>query len=167
MHKNAPKGVRLVALLIALLLVAGCTGVQVQEGAASLTGSALGGHESVGSVAIVGIDFDPPLQYADTLRRQGVTLLVAVENRGSEPVDEAWLVARLIATGPQHERLVLERTGVVSGLKPGQVTVYRFPRLRNIPLRRSYALDVKVFADAAGSATPLAERRYDIRVLAR
>ncbi len=152
---------RWLGILALVLTLGACGTVQVTE--VPLTA---GGEHQISSavdgqfVNILGVDFDPPLDYLDDLRVQGVTLLVALENRGSQPVRDVRVVARLHVGGSQKR--VIERTGVVPELVPGQVTVYRFPRVKSLPLRRVYRLHIQVLT--ADGRQVLNQRTYTLRV---
>ena len=50
------------------------------------------------AVAIIGVDFDPALDYSQILSNGGVTLLVAVENQGLATETNVELKARLLDT---------------------------------------------------------------------
>ncbi len=141
-----------------MLLAAGCAQVQVQDRTflnrevPSLDG---------GPIYILGIDFDPPLEYIQQYPTQGVTLLVAVENRGSEPLKNLRIVARLYVAGQREQ--VISREGVLPELVPQSMTVYAFPRLRHIPARRWYRLEVEVRTPDGREV--LSSREYTLRVV--
>jgi hypothetical protein len=50
------------------------------------------------AVAIIGVDFDPALDYGQIISNDGVTLLVAVENQGQATETGVELKARLLDT---------------------------------------------------------------------
>ena len=149
----------LMAVIGAALLTAGCSGVRVSESdEARSVADAVDGNSTLN---ILGVDFDPPLDYVEITRNQGVTLLVAVENRGQQVISDVRIVARLRYNGDTSRGL--ERQGVLPDLKPGAITVYRFPRMRNIPIRRSYTLDVQLLAPDGSQV--LSQRSYRIRLV--
>jgi len=113
------------------------------------------------TLAIVGVDFDPPLDYVDALRKRGIMLLVAVENRSNTTIKGARIVARLGGV----DRKALERSGVLPHLPPHTIVVYRFPRMRNIPIRDLYTLTIEVYA--AQSQQTLSVRHYTVRITER
>ncbi len=148
-------------ILALVFLLSACEAIQVTEVPLSSEGEQyIGSVEGETYINILGVDFDPPLDYIDDVRAQGVTLLVALENRGNSPVRDVRVVARLHLEG-RPER-VIERTGVVAELVPGEVTVYRFPRVRSLPLRRMYRLEVQVLT--ADGRRVLNQRTYTLRV---
>ncbi len=147
--------------LVFLFLLSACEAIQVTE-----VPLASEGEPYISSVAeetyinILGVDFDPPLDYLDDVHAQGVTLLVALENRGNSPARDVRVVARLrLEERPER---VIERTGVVAEIAPGEVTVYRFPRVRSLPLRRMYRLEIQVLT--ADGRRVLNQRTYTLRV---
>ncbi len=149
----------LVALLATVLLATACGDVQVSEQAIEkqhILSTGVAGE----SISVLGVDFDPPLNYVNTLRAQGVTLLVALENRGTAPVRDVRVLARLHLD--EGEEQVIERDGFIQELPPGQVVVYRFPRLHTLPLRRSYTLEVRVLS--ADGRRVLHRRTYTVHV---
>ena len=146
-------------VLIATLLLAGCAGSRTTD---------VNGVQRVLSaetderpiIEVLGVDFDPPLDYVSTVRGQGVTLLVALENRGRVAARNVRVRARLhLGNG---EEQVIERQGLVQELPPGQVVVYRFPRLHTLPMRRSYRVDIRVFS--ADGLQVFAQRTYAVDV---
>ena len=151
---------RLVLALLALVMMAGCAQVQVEE---HRTAQAAVVDDGVsGAVNIVGIDFDPPLEYLKTYPYQGITLLVAVENRSAQPLSDLRIRARL----PLNDQgQVLEREGVLPHLPPHTIRVYRFPRLRQLPSRRVYALEIMVLSPDGQRV--LNRREYTVRIVDR
>ncbi len=152
----------LLTLIMGLVLTTSCAGVQMDIQGATRANSLAIGEENRGEeqIAIIGIDFDPPLDYAEATRMQGITMLVALENRGEERIEGARIKARL-KTG-EHTTKMLQRMGVLPDLPPHTVVVYRFPRLRNIPIRHTYVLDISV--QSADGQQVLGHRLYKIRV---
>jgi len=98
-YKTKYRGWLLGALALVFLLSA-CEAVQVTEVPFASAGEQyIGSVEEETYINILGVDFDPPLDYLDDVRAQGVTLLVALENRGSFPVRDVRVVARLYLEG--------------------------------------------------------------------
>ncbi len=135
----------LAVLLVAMGLITACSDIQVMEQPEERypTTSAKELQEThTFQLTIVGVDFDPPLHYAENIRQQGLTLLVAVENQGKERANDVRIIAHLFLD-PQKKQ-VIKRTGVLPRVEPGHMEVYRFPRLRNIPIRHTYILDIQL-----------------------
>lgn len=147
-------------LALAMALLTACGEVQITEESLSspeLLSTAAEGE----ALNILGVDFDPPLDYIDTVHRKGVTLLVAVENRGNTPLYDVRVVARLYLDA-KGER-ALEREGLIAELPPKQVVVYRFPRLHSLPVRRNYRLEVRLLT--ADGRRVLNRRVYTVHVV--
>jgi hypothetical protein len=93
------------------------------------------------AVAIVGVDFDPALNYNQILSNGGVTLLVAVENQGLAAETNVVLEARLLdmvdEAGPRE---LLDDTVIIRSLAPGEVHVARFNQVTDLPVRERYKL---------------------------
>ena len=94
-------------------------------------------------LAILAIDFDPPLEHRELwAQRRHVTLLVALENRGLSLEEEARVSAELCELN-QSEPLLRQSTTLAS-LAPGEVEVVRFSGISNVPYRRGYQLEVRI-----------------------
>jgi hypothetical protein len=92
-------------------------------------------------VAIIGVDFDPALNYSQIISNGGVTLLVAVENQGLAPETSIELKARLLDTADEADpRELLNDTVVIRSLLPHEVRVVRFNQVTDLPARERYAL---------------------------
>jgi len=159
---NARGSRLLVWLLLFSVLLAACGDVQVHvQGTTTATTPVPTGadiSDTEGELAIVGVDFDPPLDYLESIRQQGIMLLVAVENRGERPREGVRIYARL--QYDRDERHALKRMGILPTLPPHQIVVYRFPRLYNIPARRAYTLEVRLLSPNGDKV--LNKRRYTI-----
>lgn len=117
------------------------------------------------SVAIIGVDFDPPLDYAQIIASGGLTLLVAIENRGllAEPYLEA--TARLLDPDEADVAAVLlDETLIARDLAPGEIRVLRFTQVRTLPPRTRYELVVQLSDVPGDVASEDNVRRYDILV---
>ena len=109
-------------------------------------------------VAIMGIDFDPPLEAGQILASGGVTLLVAVENQGRALESSVRVTARLFdpAAGARDSDLANE-TITLKALAPGEVRIARFTQVTALPALDRYKLVVE--------ASPVAgERERDDNV---
>jgi hypothetical protein len=94
-------------------------------------------------LAILAIDFDPPLDHTELWTQRGqVTLLIAVENRGLSQ-EEGAMVSAELADLHQTDTLLRQST-TLSGLAPGEIEVVRFGGISNLPYRRAYRLEVGV-----------------------
>ena len=116
-------------------------------------------------VAIMGVDFDPPLDAAQIMSNGGVTLLVAIENQGrvAEPVVR--VSARLF--DPQDTSTpgeLVNEAITIRSLAPGEVRVVRFTQVTELPLRSRYKLIVEVVPVAGERDHDNNVRIYDIIV---
>ena len=112
-------------------------------------------------LAIVAVDFDPPLDFAQIRNNGGVTLLVAVENRGQSAEVDVRITAQL--QDPNDQLRELSREAVIVGqLNAGALRMVRFTQVSDLPLRERYRLVVSV--EAVGGENDIANnsRSYDI-----
>ncbi len=92
-------------------------------------------------VAIIGVDFDPALNYNQIISNGGVTLLVAVENQGLATETNVELKARLLDTADEASpRELLNDTVMIRSLLPHEVRVVRFNQVTDLPVRERYKL---------------------------
>jgi hypothetical protein len=93
------------------------------------------------AVAIIGVDFDPALNYSQIISNGGVTLLVAVENQGMATETNVVLKARLLDTAEEANMSeLLNETELIRSLAPGEVRVVRFNQVTDLPVRERYKL---------------------------
>lgn len=93
------------------------------------------------AVAIIGVDFDPALDYDQILSNGGVTLLVAVENQGLASETNVELKARLLDTANQASpQELLNETRIIRSLAPHEVRVVRFNQVTDLPVRERYTI---------------------------
>jgi hypothetical protein len=94
-------------------------------------------------LAILAVDFDPPLSYQQLIvRRRSIALLVVLENTGT--ATERDVVVRAELTTPEDEGLVLSRTSGLSSIAPGEIQIVRFDHLTKFPYYETYHLEVAV-----------------------
>jgi hypothetical protein len=112
-------------------------------------------------LAIVAVDFDPPLDFAQILSNGGVMLLVAVENRGQSVETDVRITAQL--QDPNDRLRELSREAVIVGqLNAGALRMVRFTQVSDLPLRERYRLVVSVEVIAGEDDTANNSRSYDI-----
>jgi hypothetical protein len=112
-------------------------------------------------LAIVAVDFDPPLDFAQIRNNGGVTLLVAVENRGQSVETDVRIIAQL--QDPNDRLRELSREAVMLGqLNAGALRMVRFTQVSDLPLRERYRLVVSVDAAVGEIDTDNNSRSYDI-----
>lgn len=150
MDKPKGSGVRFILVLLAViscsLSLSGCGRMEILEQVpAPLTevSTAEMSLPAEHDLAILAIDFNPPLDYRDLwTEREQVTLLVAVENRGLSQEKEVKVFAKL--GDPHNSRTLLRQSTILMGLAPGEVQVVRFTGISNVPYRSAYRLEVEV-----------------------
>jgi len=136
----------LIALMVLTLGVAACLpGVQVVRPQEEISPLPLPTAVPMPhNVAVVGVDFDPPLN-GDVDVQSGVTLLVAVANRGlsTEPVVN--VTTRLLdplldgaGEDLQHETVILR------DLAPDEVRIVRLATVSELPARSRYQLVIQI-----------------------
>ncbi len=116
-------------------------------------------------VAIMGVDFDPPLDASQIMSNGGVTLLVAIENEGQVTEPLVRVSARLSDShdGSTLSELINE-TITVRSLAPDEVRVVRFTQVTELPLRSHYKLAVEVLPIAGERDCDDNVKTYDIIV---
>ncbi len=154
------------ALGLILIVLSGCAEVQVVEPTPvrpDLFTSPLAAGQSQHNLAIMALDFDPPLSYQQIIvRREPVTLLVVIENRGA--VTERGVMVRAELTSPQDSGLKVTQNARVASIAPGEIQIVRLARLKEIPFHGAYRLQVTI-APVAGELD-LADnvKIYDVQV---
>jgi len=153
--------------LLALLLVA-CAKVEVVDttpvpstpGALS---SPLPAGGATHDLAIMAVDFDPPLDYhRPVLPRKSVTLLVAVENIGRSTERDVIVQAQL--TSSEDPQFLLAQQASLATIAPGEIQVVRFPPLDNVPRHGSYHLEVKVNPAVGEGKLDDNSKAFDIKI---
>jgi hypothetical protein len=115
------------------------------------------------NLAILAVDFDPPLTYQQLIiRRQSVALLVAVENTGTETEQDVTVRAQL--STPENSEFLLTQGASVASIAPGEIQIVHFARLGEIPYHQTYSLEVIV--DPVDGEADLSENRkaFDIQI---
>jgi len=112
-------------------------------------------------LAIVAVDFDPHLDFAQMRNNGGVTLLVAVENRGQSAEANVRIAAHLQDPNDQMRELSSEAM-MLGQLNAGALRVVRFTQVSDLPVRERYRLVVSVEAVAGESDIANNSRSYDI-----
>jgi len=139
---------RVAVLLSALLLglLTGCTQFQIetrQLDVFTATPHDVSARPPEHDVAVLAIDFDPPLDAIRSLDDlKAVSLLVAVENTGLTAERNVVVRAELRLDNREPSPL-LTRIATVEQLAPGEVKVVRLQGLSEIPIRSEYWLKVR------------------------
>jgi hypothetical protein len=135
-------------LVLNLVALAACAEVKVVDktpvaGTPDLFASPLKPEYRNHDLAVLAVEFDPPLSYQRLIiRQQAVALLVVVENTGNETERNATVRARLGSL--DDPGFVLAHDASVESIAPGEVQIVRFTRLGEIPYYQSYHLEVSV-----------------------
>jgi hypothetical protein len=155
-------------LLLAIFALAGCVEVKVVDSTPAVTApdtsvNPQAADAPVHNLAVLTVDFDPPLSYQQLIkRRQSVTLLVVVENTGSETERDVTVRAEL--TTLEDPELLLTRGASVASIAPGEIQVVRFARLGDIPYHQSYRLEVSVDPVDGEGNTNDNRKAFDIQI---
>jgi hypothetical protein len=157
-----------VVLLLLLFVMAGCAEVEVIDAtpatsAAEPFTSPLDDGSTEHNLSVLAVDFDPPLDYQHLiLRRQSVTLLVAIENRGNST--ERDITVQVHLTSPENPDLLLTQGASVASIAPGEIQIVPFARLGEIPYHQSYHLEVVVDAVVGESTLGDNRKAFDIQI---
>jgi hypothetical protein len=137
-----------VLLSAAAMWIGGCATIQIIDRTPSNvqpTPSPQAQDTDEHNLAVLAVDFDPPLEYEEILaarnRGEGITLLVAVENTGTVTERDVWVEAEL-SRGEGGE-LILQQQGKVEAIAPGEIRLVRF-KDTDIPFSYRYQLKVRV-----------------------
>ncbi len=173
MKRDAARGPVAVVLLLALaLMVAGCELIveepqaagtdDIQRNAMSTAVADLPDYD----VAVSAIDFDPPLKRETLLSSQkGVKLLAAVENKGTMPLNQLMVEARV--TSQKGDFSVNDRVPI-DKLSPGETKVVEFSGVAPVevlPKSPSYRVMVTVNSQQRDVSLRSASREVIVRVV--
>lgn len=155
-------------LIVTLVALTGCEGVEVVDTTpAATTPDTFASPLPVGAkdhnLAVLTVEFDPPLNYRQLIiRRQSVTLLVAIENLGN--AGERDVTVRAELSSPENPDLFLTQGASVASIAPGEIQVVQFSRLGEIPYHQAYRLEVMV--DPVAGERDLGDNRkaFDIQI---
>jgi len=90
----------------------------------------------------MGIDFAPPLKQAEqVLSSNQITLLVAIENRGTQVENNVVVEARLLS-GTQES--LLQGVSRLEAIAPGEVKIASFSDFSPVSLKPDYQLAIHV-----------------------
>jgi hypothetical protein len=134
--------------LLVLVLLAGCAEVEVVDKTPDANApeqliEPLPADDGKHNLAVMAVDFDPPLSYKQLIvRRQAIALLVVVENTGTETEQDVAIRVRL--STPEEPEFLLTQDASVASIAPGEVQIVRFDPLGEIPYHQAYHLEVLV-----------------------
>jgi len=158
----------MVIMMLTSLSLAGCAEIKIVDRAPD-SPSTLSLSNKVRTLvdehdlAILAIDFDPPLEYEQiVVKGEQATLLVAVENIGLQTETDVKVKTRLSAS--EDETPILERTCYIDAIAPGQIKIARFKDLSRIPYRQAYRLEVWVLPVPGEIGVEDNQRSYDLYI---
>ena len=156
-------------LTLTLLTLGACAEVSVVDitpdaSTHELLAGAPASEEGRHDLAVLAVDFDPPLDYQQLiLRQRSVALLVVIENSGTVTERDVTVRARLSA--PTEDDLLLTQDLRVESIAPGEIQIVRFEGLGKIPYYDAYQLEVAV-DPVGGESDPGNNRKaFDIEIL--
>lgn len=161
---------RAAALSILLLAVcaSGCINIEVVDRTPSTSGTtpSTQGQQPVDhNLAVLAVDFDPPLEYDEIMSRrergEGITLLVAVENTGVVAEENVTVSVELAKDGAQT--VFLRKQAAVGAIAPGEIKLVRF-KDTEIPFSYEYQLKVHVAEVEGETNTADNTRTYDLLI---
>jgi len=155
-------------LTLTLLTLGACAEVSVVDitpdaSTHSLFISAPAAEEGRHDLAVLAVDFDPPLDYQQLiLRQRSVALLVVIENIGT--VTERDITVRAQLSALPEDDLLLTQDLYVDRIAPGEIQIVRFEGLGRIPYYDTYQLEVGV--DPVDGESDLGNNRkaFDIEI---
>jgi hypothetical protein len=137
-----------VVLALSTTLLGGCIQIQVIDQTPPSPDPAAGhagGQADEHDVAVLAVDFDPPLEYDEVMaqkdRGEGLTLLVAVENQGCTVESEVTVEVELCKDGAATP--FLYKQGVIDAIAPGEIKIVHFGDTE-VPFSYEYQLQVRV-----------------------
>jgi hypothetical protein len=158
-----------IMLVLAASTLTGCVQVKVVDatpvaGVSELDAGALPVEGAENNLAVLAVDFDPPLNYEQLiLLQRSIALLVTIENTGDQTQTDVAVRAEL--TSPEDPDLFITQGASLSSIGPGEIQEVRFAPLSDIPHLQFFHLEVK--ADPAEGELNLADnhRAFDIQIL--
>ncbi len=156
-----------VIMMLASLSLAGCAGVEIVDRAPvsldTLSRTKVITRVYEHDLAVLAIDFDPPLAYEQiVVKGEQATLLVAVENLGFQTEANVKVKARLSAY--EDDTPILEKTCYIDTIAPGQIKIARFKDISRVPYRPAYRLKVWVLPVPGEIGVANNEKSYDLYV---
>jgi hypothetical protein len=155
-------------LLLAVVLASGCDSVEVVDRSpAATSGLAVQSHQVIDehNLAILAVDFDPPLNYEDIMasksRGEGITLLVAVENIGVST--ERNVVVRARLSERSSADVYVDKQGTIEAIAPGEIKIVHLNNA-DIPFSFEYTLEVSVLPIKGETRIGDNSKTYDLLV---
>jgi hypothetical protein len=156
----------LITLTLATIALSGCIQIQVIDRtpvAPQPTTDTAKRQIAEHDLAVLAVDFDPPLEYEKIAERQnrgeGITLLVAVENTGINT--EQNINVQIKLSKDQDKTAFLEQQGTISMISPGEIKIIHF-KDTDIPFSYEYHLNVQVLPVAGETRLLDNQKSYDL-----
>jgi hypothetical protein len=157
-----------VALALAVVALSGCIKVEVVDRSPSITVASPAIPAEVATehdLAVLAVDFDPPLQYDEIValktRGEGITLLVAIENTGTNA--EQNVVVKVSLSKDNGKTVFLQKEGAIEAIAPGEIKIVQF-KDTDIPFSYAYQLSVQVVPVAGEVRVGDNQRKYDLLI---
>lgn len=150
--------------LLAMSLPSGCVQIEVLDLRRSEAVPTPIPRPSAGErdLALLALNFEPPLEEEGMPGGEGVTLLVAVENMGVWTETNVRVEARL--SSYDGKEVLLEKTGYIDVIAPGETKVVRLRSPARIPYRPVYLLEVRVSPVEREAHSANNHKSYEIRI---
>jgi hypothetical protein len=167
--KMLSHSLRGIAALVVLASVAigtgGCIQIQVIDRTPSTIDSTPLEEEDEHNLAVLAVDFDPPLEYDEIVARkergEGITLLVAVENTGATAEQSVSVEVEL--SKDNGDTLFLHKQEIIDAIAPGEIKLVHFEDTE-IPFSYEYQLRVRVEPVRAETRLMDNEKTYDLLI---
>jgi len=151
--RRGTRGTRLARLLICILLLPVVSSCSLNVAANGPSATAAIGTSTPVSVsapggswhdlALMSLDFDPPLKPGEMLHiDRPPILLAAVDNKGNQT--EKAVIVKLRITGNNDSDPIFTDKQTISSLAQGEAKVVRFDRITSMPHRSAYTVRVEV-----------------------
>ena len=155
-------------LVLLLVVLGGCAEIEVVDSTPDVSSGEpptrlLPLDSGTHDLAILGLDFDPPLDYQQLiLNTQSIALLVVIENAGTATERELVVEAQL--TTPEDEDLLLTRQAAVISIAPGEIQIVQFDPLTKIPYHAAFYLEVSIVPVEGESDTTNNHKAFEIQI---
>ena len=156
----------LAVALLAVIWGSGCQSIQVIDRTPSTTEPTPSTQDQSAdrhNLAVLAVDFDPPLEYAEIValrdRGEGITLLVAIENTGTA-IERGVMVSVELSKG-DGQLPFLHKQEEIDVIAPGEIKLVRF---KDTEIPFSYVYQLTVRAVPVDGETHLGdnEKSYDL-----
>ena len=167
LSRKSKSAVAFLFVVLVAVSFSGCIQVQVVDRtpASEETSFAQEQQSEEHNLAVLAVDFDPPLEYVEIMARrdrgEGITLLVAVENTGA--VAEEDVVVEVELSKDQGRTRFLHKQALIDAIVPGEIKLVHF-KDTEIPFSYEYQLLVCVEPVDGETRVMDNEKSYDLLV---